>query len=533
MNTNTRTLSNSLQNSSLVAAQDPPAPAKTVIVKVISGDNRIDPLLDDAAYRFNNGSPVGTAVTVTFSFPTSIPATYTGEDALGWQPFSEQQKTATREILAELQQQTLITFQEVDESTNSAGTMRFSNNTQQNSSGYAFLPNSTQSENDSDVFIAIGSDTNVERGTAAWGTLVHEIGHAVGLNHPGNYNAGETSSNDAVGNFLGVEEDAFFNSIMSYRWSAQDLQSVWFMPYDMLALRYLYGTNPVATGNNTYTYSDASGRQIENLVDNGGNDTLDFSAVTAGIMLDLTPGAYSSVGKLVSGANALANLTTSFDALIENAIGTVTADTMFGNAANNRLTGGLGNDTLDGRAGIDTAVFSAQKANYAVVKGTNGWTVGDSAGTDGNDALTNVERLQFSDKKFALDLGATENGGLALQFIGLMAPAMVSLPNIVGTILTIFDEGKTMQQVCQMAIDVGLVNAIAGANTNQALAAMAYKNLLGVQGGADVVDMLVGYMDGRSANYTQSEFMTVVAGLELNQTHIGLVGLAQTGVEYV
>ncbi len=168
-----------------------------------------------------------------------------------------------------------------------------------------------------------------------------------------------------------------------------------------------------------------------------------------------------------------------------------------------------------------------------MVKGTNGWTVGDSAGTDGNDTLNNVERLQFSDKKFALDLGARENGGLALQFIELMAPAMVSLPNIVGTILAIFDEGKTMQQVCQMAIDVGLVNAIAGANTNQALAAMAYKNLLGVQGGADVVDMLVGYMDGRSANYTQSEFMTVVAGLELNQTHIGLVGLAQTGVEYL
>ena len=133
----------------------------------------------------------------------------------------------------------------------------------------------------------------------------------------------------------------------------------------------------------------------------------------------------------------------------------------------------------------------------------------------------------------ALDLGTAEHGGLALQFIGLMAPEMVSLPNTAGTILTIFDEGKTMQQVCQLAIDVGLVTAIAGANTNQALAAMAYKNLLGAPAGADAIDMLVGYMDGRSAKYTQSEFMTVVAGLELNQTHIGLVGLAQTGVEFL
>ena len=44
--------------------------------------------------------------------------------------------------------------------------------------------------------------------------------------------------------------------------------------------------------------------------------------------------------------------------------------------------------------------------------------------------------------------------------------------------------------------------------------------------------MLVGYMDGRSASYTQTEFMSVVAGLELNQAHIGLVGLQQTGIEY-
>ena len=535
MQANTQTLFVTLPTSSLVAAQVPPAPATTVIVKVISGDNRIDPLLDDAAFRFNVGSPVGTAVTVTFSFPTSVPASYTGEDILGWKPFSEQQKTATREILSQLQQQTKITFQEVAESANSTGTMRFSNNTQESSAGYAFLPNSTsdKDDRDADTWIAIGTDTNVERGTHAWATLVHEIGHAVGLNHPGNYNAGVAPKVDAVGNFLSADEDAFFNSIMSYRSSAQEIQSTVFMPYDMLALRYVYGTNPVATGNTTYTYSDAAGRLVENIVDDGGVDTLDFSAVTAGVMLNLTPGAYSSVGKLASGANALANLTTSFDAMIENAIGTVANDTMLGNAAHNRFTGGLGNDTIDGSSGVDTAVFLAQKANYALAKSANGWTIGDSMGAEGNDTLANVERLQFSDKKFALDLGATENGGLALQFIGLMAPEMVKLPNIVGTILTIFDEGKTMQQVCQLAIDVGLVTAIAGANTNQALAAMAYKNLLGVQAGADVIDMLVGYMDGRSAKYTQTEFMTVVAGLELNQTHIGLVGLQQTGVEYM
>jgi hypothetical protein len=27
--------------------------------------------------------------------------------------------------------------------------------------------------------------------------------------------------------------------------------------------------------------------------------------------------------------------------------------------------------------------------------------------------------------------------------------------------------------------------------------------------------------------------MTVIAGMEVNQTHIGLIGLQQTGIEYV
>ena len=40
-------------------------------------------------------------------------------------------------------------------------------------------------------------------------------------------------------------------------------------------------------------------------------------------------------------------------------------------------------------------------------------------------------------------------------------------------------------------------------------------------------------MDGRSASYSQSDFLTVVAGMEVNQTHIDLIGWQQTGIEYV
>jgi len=149
-----------------------------------------------------------------------MPTSYAGEDALEWTPFSAEQQAATRAILALLQQQINVTFVEVPDSATDFGIMRFSNNRQATSSGYALMPNTNGMDTDSDTWIALGYDVGLAVGSYNWMTLVHEIGHAIGLNHPGNYNAGEPRSGADIGNFLSVSEDGFFNSIMSYRHSA-------------------------------------------------------------------------------------------------------------------------------------------------------------------------------------------------------------------------------------------------------------------------------------------------------------------------
>jgi len=172
------------------------------------------------------------------------------------------------------------------------------------------------------------------------------------------------------------------------------------------------------------------------------------------------------------------------------------------------------------------------RSNFTLVKTPTGMNVTDTKGGEGADQLTNIERLQFADKKLAIDLLPTERGGQALEFIGLLAPQLVKNPAIVGEILAIFDSGFTLDGICQLALDGGLVNAIAGSNTNSALAAMAFRNLIGIEADAATIDELVGYMDGRFASYSQAGFMAVVAGLEVNQAHIGLVGLQQTGIEF-
>jgi hypothetical protein len=207
--------------------------------------------------------------------------------------------------------------------------------------------------------------------------------------------------------------------------------------------------------------------------------------------------------------------------------------TFKGTSANESFTGGSGNDTIDGGAGIDTSVYSGARVRFNLTKISDGFYLTDNTGAEGTDKLTGIERLQFADQKIALDLSPQQNGGRALEFIGLMAPHLIGDPAVVGTILGLFDEGLTLLEVNQLALNVGLVTSIAGANSNVALAAMAFRNVIGQEADAATVDMLVAYMDGRAARYSQAEFMTVVAELEVNQAHIGLIGLQQTGIAYL
>lgn len=104
------------------------------------------------------------------------------------------------------------------------------------------------------------------------------------------------------------------------------------------------------TSDSLYVYTDdfaiAPGASRQTLVDSAGADTLNAAAVTSDMVLDLNPGAVSTIaGKQLSVSSAT---------VIEIAYAGDGNDTIRGNSVNNLLDGGRGNDSIAGGAGNDT-----------------------------------------------------------------------------------------------------------------------------------------------------------------------------------
>jgi hypothetical protein len=82
------------------------------------------------------------------------------------------------------------------------------------------------------------------------------------------------------------------------------------------------------------------------------------------------------------------------------------AANMTGTAGNDVLTAGAGNNAIDGGAKIDTVVYAGSRAAFDVQQADWGFDVTDHSGSNGHDALINVERIQFDDGYVAIDNNA-------------------------------------------------------------------------------------------------------------------------------
>lgn len=338
---------------------------------------------------FSLGSDSGNP-TITYKFlSSSTNGNLSTADKLGFKVMNSDQEAAVTSALNYISSLVNINFQRIDG--DSTADINFGTNDQGTTSGgYATGANSAIGT----VNLLLNNKSNVNTkpvpGDYGWETIIHEIGHTLGLKHPGAYNAG---GGVAPGPYLSAVDDTRRNTVMSYK-NPSDAAINWvsngnnsysnlganpstFMPLDILALQFLYGKNQTGTSlsDSSKSLADFQTTQftsswlgIQTLSSTSQGLSLDLSGVGAANIVDMRAGAFSSINIKETTYNAgiggaksaqtfynLNNVGLAYDASISSLIGGTSTDVVY--VSNNDVE-------IDGNEGSDKVYLYGSAADW-------------------------------------------------------------------------------------------------------------------------------------------------------------------------
>jgi Ca2+-binding RTX toxin-like protein len=359
--------------------------------RFITGNRNVDATLI--------GSKWGT-LNLTYSFPASG-SNYNGSGydtngvSLYHLDLGTQQQAAARASFAQLSAATGLTFTQITDTDTVHANIRISQSADNDvASAYGNFPSDTRGLS-GDIWFGRTSQPYYDlafKGTWGYATMMHEIGHTMGLKH-----GHQDYTNSDLSFYFGgqprygtqsltPDRDGQAWSLMTYtpapftnsNFAGEKInQPQTYMQYDLAALQYMYGANYTTNaGDTVYTFSQTTGEMFVNGVgqgapsgnkifltvwDGGGNDTINVSNYSNGVTVDLRPGefstfdqsqlanslAYQGLTSLAPGNIAMSLLYNNDSrSLIENAVGGAGNDVLVGNTANNILDGGAGSDAV-------------------------------------------------------------------------------------------------------------------------------------------------------------------------------------------
>ncbi len=399
----------------------------------------------------NNFANLGNGFDLTYSFMNTSTSAFlsnlnsTSTTARNNQvDWADSSKTYIRDVFSDFANVSLLSFSEVNETASTAGQIRLGV-TATDSTSFAYYPGGAiggsiwYSDNTSLSSINGFNDPDwVRDGTYFSTTIMHEIGHAMGLAHPFEESRNISISDGGVSfvsNFgidqsAGTANNSLAYTVMSYAEyvgeNIDSLSGLYNMPTtlmidDIAALQAIYGVNEQYNRDDTtYSLSSFSNQNFiyASIWDAGGEDTFTWADQTTDAQINLGSGAFSFFGIIDSLSDTDLNgkgsgstawdsgsglLGISYDAIIENAIGGSNADMITGNAQSNKLYGGDDTlrDQLTGNDGND--FFFIKSSNGAAAQATAD-LVADFV--NGQDMIA-LDDLTFAELTIANNAGDT------------------------------------------------------------------------------------------------------------------------------